>query len=258
MSCWHSPYHLSLVYSSCSNLSPALASQRNSLLHSDWSPGRRQATKGRKGLVDFIKYYLCPHTQVFSFPFYSKTAQLQQERQRQGETSGETGEGGGLTWFPFHMGRFIPFSVAFFLPTSLLKSSWRCLLYPSDLIIKYWQILGSSSWEHSISETPCAWTQYCFCRDHSLQAVPERRDLSKSAYPNFREGKLWETKWAMTGAGQPLLSLRLVSTADIQCISWAKPEFRKVESTSMQHAVCYHPSSCKKSCPLPLVPCVYQ
>lgn len=64
LSCWLSPYHLSLVCSSWSNLSAASVSQRNSLLHSDWSPGSSQAMKRRKeGLVEHLKYYLCQHTQ---------------------------------------------------------------------------------------------------------------------------------------------------------------------------------------------------
>lgn len=69
LSCWLSPYHLSLACSSWSNLSAASVSQRNSLLHSDWSPGRRsQVMKRRKeGLAEHLKYYLCQHTQMQSW-----------------------------------------------------------------------------------------------------------------------------------------------------------------------------------------------
>lgn len=49
-SCWHCPYRLFLACSFCSSLSPALVSQRSSLLRSDWSPAEaKQWRRERRG-----------------------------------------------------------------------------------------------------------------------------------------------------------------------------------------------------------------
>ena len=142
------------------------------------------------------------------------------------------------------MGIFIASSVAFsFQPAYWSQAEDAYLTLSHLLFVKYWHIAGSSFQEHSTSEIPCAWTQCWFRLDSSSR---EEGPLSKAANPSFSSGKasFWETREQSTGAGQPLLSLILVGTVHVQHISWAKPEWKSAESSSVQH--CYHPSSCKK------------
>lgn len=122
------------------------------------------------------------------------------------------------------------------------------LILSHPLFVKYGHIPGSSFQECSTSETPCAWPQCCPCLDNSSRG---KGPCSKAANPSFSSGKasFWETRQRSTGAGQPLLSLLLVGTVCLQHISWAKQEWKRPESSSKQHAVCYQPTWARKPAP---------
>lgn len=133
LSCWLSAYHLSLACSSWSNLSAASVSQRNSLLHSDWSPGRSQVMKRRKeGWAEHWKYYLCQHTQMQSWICFCFPCLEQESTIMAGKTEARGYKGKRRRAYTISILNGVgSYSIlcCFFFLTSLLKASWRCLPY---------------------------------------------------------------------------------------------------------------------------------
>ena len=227
-------------------------SQRSSLLHSDWSPGNeaKQWSGGKGGISRSCKILPVPTYPSIMLNFLSLSTVKVHNYSRKDRGKGKEVkkyEEEGSYDLHFIWGFLLHLLLLFsFQPAYWCQAEDAYLILSHFLFVKYWHIPGSSFQERSTSKNPCAWTQCCFCFDHSSR---EKGPLSKEANASFSSGKasFWETREQSTGAGQPLLPLILVGTVHVQHISWAKPEWKRAESSSMQHAICYHPSSCKKA-----------
>lgn len=110
----------------------------------------------------------------------------------------------------------------------------------------------------------CLYSVLLFPWSQSSCSSRENGHLSKAAKLSFSSDKSsferLEREHTAFPNGQPQLSLMLVSTVGMQHISWAKPESKQAESSSVQHAVCYHSSSAARkplSCQLSVL-LVYQ